>query len=75
MATESRIMVALLLRLESLGIPAMGLHDGIQVAVSNKEKAAEAMEEVSERLLGVALPVTEKPIKRPVETLPVASAA
>lgn len=69
MATESRIMVALLLKLETLGIPAMGLHDGIQVAVSNKGKAVEVMEEVSERLLGVALPVKEKAIRMPIESL------
>jgi hypothetical protein len=69
MATESRIMVSLLLRLETLGIPAMGLHDGIQVAASDKGKAAAMMEEVSERLLGVALPVKEKAIRRPMVSL------
>ncbi|QND28062.1 hypothetical protein HB773_04610 [Sinorhizobium meliloti] len=73
MATESRIMVALLLRLETLGIAAMGLHDGIQVAASDRGKAAEAMEEVSERLLGVALPVKEKLIKRPSALLAAAA--
>lgn len=73
MATESQIMVALLLRLETLGIPAMGLHDGIQVAVSDKDKAAEVMVEVSGRLLGVALPVKEKAIRTPIE--PLAAAA
>lgn len=73
MAAESRIMVALLLKLETLGIPAMGLHDGIQVAASQRGKAAEAMEEVSERLLGVALPVKEKAIRRPSEALKVAA--
>lgn len=69
MATESRIMVALLLRMEERGAAAMGLHDGLQVAIPNKETAMEAMHEVSERLLGVPLPVTEKTIRRPLENL------
>lgn len=65
MATESRVMVDLLLRLEAQGIAAMPLHDGVQCAVSARGKVAEAMQEVSERLLGVALPVAEKPVVRP----------
>jgi hypothetical protein len=63
MNTESRIMVELLLRLETMGIEAQCLHDGIQVARSAKSKAVEAMVEVSERLLGVALTVKEKAVK------------
>ncbi|POO56167.1 hypothetical protein [Agrobacterium rosae] len=63
MATESRIMVALLLKLETCGIAAMGLHDGVQVAVSDKQRVIEVMHEVSERELGVPLPVTEKTIR------------
>lgn len=73
MAIESRLMVALLLRLETQGIAAQCLHDGIQVAMSDKSKAAEVMEEVSERLLGVALPVKEKPVWRPDARLMVAA--
>lgn len=69
MATESRVMVALLLKLETSGIAAMGLHDGVQVAACNKETAIAAMHEVSERLLGVPLPVTEKTIRRPIENI------
>ncbi|WP_337184234.1 hypothetical protein [Shinella sp.] len=68
MATESRIMVALLLELEALGIPAMPLHDGVQVAESAKGRAIEAMAEVSERVLGTMLAVKEKPIVRPMMT-------
>lgn len=68
MATESQIMVALLLRIEEMGVPAMGLHDGLQVAISDRDCAMEAMQQVSERLLGVSLPVTEKPISRPQVT-------
>lgn len=63
MAWESRLMVALLLQLETQDIAAQCLHDGIQVAVSDKARAEEAMVEVSERLLGVSLPVKEKPIR------------
>lgn len=65
MAMESRLMVALLLRLETQGVAAQCLHDGIQVARGDKGQAMGAMVEVSERLLGVALPVKEKPILRP----------
>ncbi|KQQ73644.1 hypothetical protein ASF70_07480 [Rhizobium sp. Leaf321] len=65
MATESQIMVKFLLKLETQEIGAMPLHDGVQCAVSNKGRVAEAMQEVSERLLGVALPVAEKPVVRP----------
>jgi hypothetical protein len=65
MAMESRIMVALLLKLEEHGVCAMPLHDGVQCAASAKGKVMEAMQEVTERVLGVALPVVEKPVKRP----------
>ena len=67
MATESKIMVALLLKLETMGIPAMGLHDGIQVADVDKGKAMEAMYYVSERILGAPLEVAEKTILRPLK--------
>lgn len=62
MATESRIMVELLLALEAKGIGAMPLHDGVQCAASSRGLVAEAMHAVSERVLGVALPVVEKPV-------------
>ena len=65
MNTESRVMVELLLKLETLGIEAQCLHDGIQVGQSTKSKAAEVMVEVSERLLGAALPVKEKAVREP----------
>jgi len=55
-------MVALLLRLEAQGIAAQCLHDGVQVATSDKARTVEAMVEVAERVLGVALPVKEKAI-------------
>jgi len=64
MATESRIMVALLLKLETVGIGAMGLHDGIQVSTSDKDRAVEIMRSASERLVGVPLPVIEKSVTR-----------
>ncbi|MNL87710.1 hypothetical protein D3C87_2169970 [compost metagenome] len=55
--------------MEERGAAAQGLHDGLQVAVSDKDTAMEAMHDVSERLLGVPLPVTEKIIRRPIENL------
>jgi len=73
MAMESRIMVELLLRLETLGVAGMGLHDGLQVAESDRETAMAVMAEVSERLLGMALPVKEKLVRRP-DTLIAAAA-
>lgn len=65
MHTESRILMALLLELADRDIPALPMHDGINVKVSDREAALEAMQSVSARLLGVALPVKEKPIWRP----------
>ncbi|MGC4409632.1 hypothetical protein D4A92_09285 [Rhizobium rosettiformans] len=62
MATESRIMVELLLTLKARGIGAMPLHDGVQCAASSGGLVAEAMQEVTERVLSVALPVVEKPV-------------
>jgi hypothetical protein len=64
MAWESRLMVALLLHLETKGIAAQCLHDGVQVAASDKGAAEEAMMEVSKRVLGAAIPVKEKPVVR-----------
>lgn len=65
MHTESRILMAVLLDLADRGIPALPMHDGINVRVSDWGAAMQAMRTVSERLLGVSLPVVEKTIWRP----------
>jgi len=65
MQTEGRILMAVLLDLADKGIPALPMHDGINVRVSDRDAAMQTMRTVSERLLGVALPVVEKPIRRP----------
>ncbi len=67
MATESNLLVAILLDLISQGVVALPMHDGLMVAESKKEVATEAMKRVSLSMLGVSLQVTEKPIPRPGE--------
>ncbi|TLX11752.1 hypothetical protein [Rhizobium sp. MHM7A] len=65
MATESNLLVAILLELISQGVVALPMHDGLMVAESKKEIAAQTMGRVSLSKLGVSLPVAEKPIPRP----------
>lgn len=65
MHTESRILMAVLLDLADKGIPALPMHDGLNVRVSDREEALAVMQSVSAKLLGVALPVKEKPVWRP----------
>lgn len=65
MNTESRVLMAVLLELADKGIPALPMHDGLNVKASGREEALETMQSVSAKLLGVALPVKEKPIWRP----------
>lgn len=65
MHTESRVLMAVLLELADRGIPALPVHDGINVRGSDREEAVDVMQSVSAKLLGVALPVKEKPIWRP----------
>jgi len=60
MKTESDIMVALLLRLASIGITALPMHDGIMTAHSLADIATEVMGDISEELLGYRLPVKAK---------------
>jgi len=65
MFQESQILVALLLRLVDLRIPALPMHDGIMVPQSMKQRAKDAMGQVSAEWLGGSpLPVTEKPIRK-----------
>jgi hypothetical protein len=66
MHTESRVLMAVLLDLADRGIPALPMHDGINVRVSDRDAAMQTMRAVSERLLGVALPVVEKTVRRPL---------
>lgn len=65
MNTESRVLMAVLLDLADKGIPALPMHDGLNVRVSDREAVPAVMQAVSAKLLGVALPVKEKPIWRP----------
>lgn len=65
MHTESRVLMAVLLDLAGKGIPALPMHDGLNVRASDREEALTVMQSVSAKLLGVALPVKEKPIWRP----------
>jgi hypothetical protein len=62
MALEGNILVATLLDLARQGVPALGIHDGLMVAKSRRQQAWTAMEDASRKLLGVALPVAEKPL-------------
>jgi hypothetical protein len=58
--TESSIMIGVLERLRSQGIVALPIHDGLLVARSKTQEARKAMEEVSEKVCGLALPVAVK---------------
>ncbi|GAB5505969.1 MAG: hypothetical protein Rhirs2KO_11320 [Rhizobiaceae bacterium] len=65
MATESRVLVRLLLDLADKGIPFLPVHDGGMCRASHKNTVRQAMESATMRELGVVLPVIEKPIYRP----------
>ena len=60
MFLESEVLVAILRDLASRYIPALGLHDGLLVAVSDKETAREAMRRAAKAVTGIDLPVSEK---------------
>lgn len=60
MFQESQILIAVLKHLASLKIPALGLHDGLMVAVSNKEVAKKVMMEVADGITGTPIPVSMK---------------
>ncbi|WP_297564170.1 hypothetical protein [Nitratireductor sp.] len=62
MAVESKILMAVLLDLAAKGIPALPMFDGINVKISDRAAALASMRRVSARILGVALPVAEKPV-------------
>lgn len=65
MAVESEILVGILLELGSKGVAALPMHDGIMVAVSQREFAIATMQNVSAAKVGRSLPVVEKPINGP----------
>ena len=60
MFQESQILIAVLKHLASLNVSALGLHDGLMVAVSNKEVAKKVMMEVAEGITGTPIPVSMK---------------
>lgn len=62
MFLESRILIALLHRLDKAGIAAMPMHDGVMVARSKEKRVAAIMREVSRDVLGCPLPVASKPV-------------
>ena len=60
MFLESEVLIAILQDLAARNVPALGLHDGLLVAVSNKETAKEAMRVAAKAVTGIDLPVSEK---------------
>jgi hypothetical protein len=60
MYTESRILLDVLLTLESESVTVLPMHDGIMVADSKAERAIQVMREASERITGYPLEVTRK---------------
>lgn len=62
MHTESQILMAALLDLARQGVPALGMHDGLAVARSARERGLEAMKAASRSIIGVELQVAEKPL-------------
>jgi hypothetical protein len=65
MATESRLLVAILLELSQRSIPALPMHDGIMVPQTAKRDALTVMEAASLSHLGYHLKVVEKIITPP----------
>jgi hypothetical protein len=60
MFTESQVLVAILQDLAARNIPALGLHDGLLVGVSDREVAREVMRRAAKAVAGIELPVSEK---------------
>lgn len=65
MATESRLLVAILLELGQRNIPALPMHDGIMVPRTAKRDALSVMEAASLSHLGSRLRVVEKIVMPP----------
>lgn len=64
--TESEMMLEVLGRLRAEGCAALPCHDGLLCGKSFKPLAVAVMEAVTRERLGQAIPVTEKPIERPI---------
>ncbi|WP_127075808.1 hypothetical protein [Rhodomicrobium lacus] len=62
MFIESEIMIAILQALVQENIPALGLHDGLLVAMSRQDRAQEVMREQARRIAGASLPVSVKTV-------------
>ncbi len=62
MSTESRIIVAVVLRLMREGITALPMHDGLMVAASRLDRARAVMGDVAESEVGYRLPVKVTPL-------------
>jgi hypothetical protein len=60
MFTESRILIASILRLVDHGVPALAMHDGLMVPISRMEEARTAMREACLQVVGTTLPITLK---------------
>lgn len=67
MGLESEILVGILIELASRGVVALPMHDGIMVAVSNRDLAIETMQKISALKAGRPLPVIEKPVQTPAK--------
>jgi hypothetical protein len=65
MALESQILVGILIELASKGVAPLPMHDGIMMAVNDKDLAIETMQKISVLKAGRALPVIEKPVQTP----------
>lgn len=68
MFTESQILVAILLKLADLDIPALPMHDGLMVPKGDIKRVLEVMGKASIEVVGEELPIKEKPIKKPTES-------
>lgn len=60
MFLESQVLMSALLRLVDAGVPALGMHDGMMVARSKVEVAAEAMQAAAIEVVGFPLPISLK---------------
>lgn len=60
MFTESRILLLVLNRLMSEGVPGLGLHDGLLVPQSKATLAKRTMEAAAREIAGADIPVEEK---------------
>ncbi|MBB1249212.1 hypothetical protein [Rhizobium sp. G21] len=70
MHLESTILTAVLTRLNAAGAAGLPMHDGLLTPHSKGGLAADIMAACSKEVLGVALPVVEKPIIRQITTRP-----